>query len=199
MKKDKIVVQLYILCEFLKIEEDIFYSFKKVSEIGFQVVQILGIGKIELKRLKEICDEFDFKVCVIYIFFERFKIEFDNVVEEYKILECFYIVIFFVFFEYRFEEGGLKFVQECNEIGKKLKEEGIIFLYYNYSFEFKKYGGKIWFEILIENLSLEYFMIEIDMYWVQFVGVNFEKWIRSLEGRIFFVYLKDMGMIEDFK
>lgn len=199
MKKDKIAAQLYTLREFLKTEEDIFYSLKKVSEIGFQAVQISGIGKIETKRLKEICDEFDLKVCATHIPFERLKTELDNVVEEHKILGCSHIAIPSAPSEYRSEEGALKFAQECNEIGKKLKEEGITLSYHNHSFEFKKYGGKTWLEILIENSSPEYLMIEIDTYWVQFAGANPEKWIRSLEGRIPLVHLKDMGMIEDFK
>ena len=46
MKKDNIAAQLYTLREFLKTEEDISLSLKKVSEIGFKAVQVSGIGKI---------------------------------------------------------------------------------------------------------------------------------------------------------
>lgn len=199
MKKDKIAAQLYTLREFLKTEEDIFHSLKKLSEIGFKAVQISGIGKIEPKRLKEICDEFSLKICATHIPFERLKTELDNVIKEHKIWECSYIAIPSAPSEYRTEDGVLKFASECNEIGKKLKDVGITLAYHNHSFEFKKYGSKTWFELLAENSNPDWLVFEIDTYWVQFAGANPEKWIRKLKDRVPLVHLKDMGMIEDFK
>ncbi|BCS80235.1 sugar phosphate isomerase/epimerase family protein [Anaerocellum diazotrophicum] len=199
MNKDKIAAQLYTVREFLKTEEEICHSLKKISEIGFKAIQISGIGRINPKRLKEICDEFGLKICATHIPFERLKEEIETVISEHKIYECMHIAIPSAPSEYRSQEGAIAFAAECNEIGEKLKYEGITLSYHNHSFEFKKYNGKTWFELFIESSNPEYLMIEIDTYWVQFAGANPEKWIRSLEGRIPLVHLKDMGMIEDFK
>ena len=56
MKRKIIAAQLYTLREFCKTPKDIAASMKKVKEIGFDVVQVSGIGPIEPQELKKILD-----------------------------------------------------------------------------------------------------------------------------------------------
>ncbi|AZT91290.1 sugar phosphate isomerase/epimerase [Caldicellulosiruptor changbaiensis] len=199
MKQEQIAAQLFTLREFLKTEEDIYNTLKKVSEIGFRAVQISGMAKIDTYKLKNMLNEFSLTVCATHTPFERLKNEIESVIEEHKILGCYHIAIPSAPNEFRSFEGALEFAKECNEIGKKLKEENISLSYHNHSFEFKRYNSKTWLEILIENSDPQLLMFEIDTYWVQFAGASPEKWIRKLKGRIPLVHLKDMGMLEDFK
>lgn len=199
MKYEQIAAQLYTLREFLKTEKDIYETLKKVSQIGFKAVQISGMGSIEPTKLKKILDEFGLIACATHIPYERLKNELDAVIEEHNILGCKHIAIPSAPPEFRSEQGAIRFANECSEIGRNLKDSGIILSYHNHSFEFKKFNGKTWFEIFIENSTPEFLQMEIDTYWVQFAGANPEKWFRKLKDRMSLVHLKDMEMIEDFK
>ncbi|WAM31891.1 sugar phosphate isomerase/epimerase [Caldicellulosiruptor naganoensis] len=151
MKQEQIAAQLFTLREFLKTEEDIYNTLKKVSKIGFRSVQISGMAKIDTYKLKNMLNEFSLTVCATHTPFERLKNEIESVIEEHKILGCYHIAIPSAPDEFKSFEGALEFAKECNEIGKKLKEENIVLSYHNHSFEFKRYDSKTWLEILIEN------------------------------------------------
>ena len=56
MRRKQIAAQLYTLREFLKTPEDIAISLKKVKKIGFDAVQVSGLGPIDAAELKKILD-----------------------------------------------------------------------------------------------------------------------------------------------
>jgi len=197
MKIENIAAQMYTLRNYTKNEEDIYKSLKKVSEIGYKAVQFSGMAKIDIKLLKSMLDEFSLKACATHIPFDRLKEDLNGVINEHHILECKHIAIPSAPNEYRNEEGFKALANECNEIGKKLKSEGITLSYHNHSFEFKKYHNKTGLEILFENSNPEYLYAEIDTYWVQFGGANVEKWIKKYKDRMSIIHLKDMEMIDE--
>lgn len=51
MKKHQIAAQLYTLREFLKTEPLIFESLKKVKKMGYDAIQVSGMGPIDEKEL----------------------------------------------------------------------------------------------------------------------------------------------------
>ncbi len=53
----KLGAQLYTLREQLQTEEDVRVGLKKVAEIGYKTVQVSGVGPIDPKVLKSICDD----------------------------------------------------------------------------------------------------------------------------------------------
>ena len=57
MPASVIAAQLYTLREFLKTPEDIASSLKKVRQLGYESVQVSGLGPIEPVRLKEAADQ----------------------------------------------------------------------------------------------------------------------------------------------
>lgn len=56
MSQSVIGAQLYTLRNFLKTPEDIAKSLKKVKEIGYDAVQVSGVGPIDPKELRKILD-----------------------------------------------------------------------------------------------------------------------------------------------
>ena len=56
MSDSRIGAQLYTLREFTKTPADIAETMKKVREIGYEAVQVSGMGPIDPKELKKIVD-----------------------------------------------------------------------------------------------------------------------------------------------
>lgn len=189
--------QLYTLRDYLKTPEDIATSLKKVREIGYESVQLSGLGPIEKAELKKILDDLGLTVCITHIPFERLIDDFEGVVQEHKLLDCKYVAIGGMPLEYRNAEGFPKFAKEATKVGKKLAAEGLVFGYHNHSFELEKFNGRLGLDILLEDTEPEYMIAELDTYWLQNGGADPALWIRKVAGRIPVVHLKDMGVIDN--
>jgi len=194
MTKTQIAAQLYTLRDFIKTPEDIARSMERVREIGYEAVQISGMGPIDPKDCRKIMDDNGLIVAATHIGFERMRDETEAVIEEHHILGCKYPAIGGLPGEYREAgaEGYARFAKEASEVGKKLAEGGLTFGYHNHSFELEKFGDRTALQIIYEDSDPQYVTGEIDTYWVQHGGGDPAQWIRKLQGRMFLVHFKDM-------
>lgn len=65
-------------------------------------------------------------------------------------------------------------------------------MYYNYDFEFENCEGKIFLDVFIENIDLNNFVIELDLYWVVKVNKDFIVYFKNYFGWFKLWYVKDM-------
>ncbi|MFP4662757.1 MAG: sugar phosphate isomerase/epimerase family protein [Halanaerobiales bacterium] len=190
----KIAAQLYTLRDFLKTPEDIEKTLKKVKEIGYDAVQVSGLGSIEPQDLKAIVDSKELTICATHIGFDRLKNELEAVIDEHKLWDCKYVGLGAMPEEYRKnEETFIQFTKEASGIAKELQDNGLQFIYHNHNFEFLKFGDKTGLDILLEN-SDQSFGFEIDTYWVQAGGGDPAQWITKVDGRMDVVHFKDMSV-----
>ena len=199
MSNSVIAAQLYTLRNYLKTPEDIAETLKKVKEIGYDAVQVSGMGPIEPSSLKEICDKEGLTICATHISFDRMKNDFDAVVKEHKLWDCKYVGLGSMPKEFREKgkEGYMEFAKEASRIAKKLADNGLQFIYHNHKFEFEKFDGLTGLDILFNESDKETFGFEIDTYWVQAGGADPVVWIKKMEGRMGVVHFKDMTIQND--
>jgi len=191
----KIAAQLYTLREFLKTPEDIDKTLKKVKKIGYDAVQVSGMGPIDPQDLKTIVDREDLTICATHIGFDRLRNELESVISDHKLWDCKYVGLGAMPEEYRKdEESFIKFTKEASKIADKLQENGLQFVYHNHNFEFIKFGVKTGMDILFENTDPQSFDFEIDTYWVQAGGADPAQWITKVAGRMDVVHFKDMAV-----
>lgn len=194
MNNPRIAAQLYTIREYTKTPEDIEKSLKRVKDMGYNAVQVSGIGPIEDKELKDIVDKIGLKICATHISFERMQEDIDAVIEQHKLWDCQYVGLGSMPQKYReSKETVIEFAKEASEIGKVLSDNGLKFIYHNHAFEFAKFDGKTIMDILLEETD-ENFGFEIDTYWVQAGGANPVDWIYKVKGRMDVVHFKDMVM-----
>lgn len=191
-----IAAQLYTLRAYLKTPEDIARSMKKVREIGYEAVQLSGLGPIDASELKKITDGEGLTVCATHVSFEQLQNEFEQVIEEHKILDCDYLAVGMMPQEYQNAEGYVKFAKDATAVAKKLYAAGIVFGYHNHSFELQKYNDKTGLEILYEESDPQFVTAELDTYWLQNGGADPIAWIRKLAGRVPVIHFKDMTIID---
>ncbi|NMB97871.1 MAG: sugar phosphate isomerase/epimerase [Clostridiaceae bacterium] len=198
MDTKKIVAQLYTLRDFCQTAEDLAETFKKVRSIGYEAVQVSAIGPIDPVKVKELADKEGLKIIVTHISYNRLKNDLDALIKEHKLWDCYYIGLGAMPAEFRTsKEGFIAFAKEFNEIGKRIKDNGLRFVYHNHKFEFEKFDGVTGMEILYNETNPEVFDFEIDTYWVQAGGGNPTDWIRKMKGRMDVVHLKDMAIVKD--
>jgi sugar phosphate isomerase/epimerase len=197
MNNKKIGLQLYTLREFLKTPDEIKNTLKKVREIGYEVVQISGIGKIEMKELKEILNSEGLYPCSTHTGYEKIVKEVEKVIEEHKLLGAENVVCPGIPQELHNLEGYKKVANELTKAGEILFKNNLTLSYHNHAREFEKYKGKTGLEILFEESNPDYLKAEIDTYWVQYGGADPAYWIRKMKGRIILVHFKDMIIKEN--
>ena len=192
MAATQLAAQLYTLRDFCKTPKDLAESLAKVKKIGYDVVQVSGIGPISYPDLKKILDDTGITVCATHIPYQRMVDETEKVIEEHYLIECKYPAIGGLPDAYHNAQGYAKFAKEATEVGKKLAKGGLRFGYHNHSFELERYGERTGLQILYEDSDPQYFKAEIDTYWIQHGGGDPAWWIERLAGRIPLVHLKDM-------
>ena len=197
MEKVGIAAQLYTLRDFCKTPEDTANTFRKVREIGYEAVQVSGLGPIDPHELRKIADDNGLEICATHIQYQRMKEDIEGVIADHKLWNCKYVGLGSMPAEYRkSREGYIRFAREASMIAKRLKEAGLSFVYHNHDFEFVKFDGRTGLEIIYEESDPDSFNAEIDTYWVQSGGSDPAAWIRKLKGRMEIVHLKDTAMDE---
>lgn len=202
MNKPTIGVQMMMLRN--KIEElGIKETFKKVKEIGFSTVELSQVPMTpeNVEAIRESLDELDMRVCATSgalkamapgMKMENLRDDFDKILADTKALGCKYIRIGMISFDcLGSKEKIVEYTKELNEMGKRLKEQGLELYYHNHHVEFAKYDGKYIMDIMAEESDPEYLGFELDVHWLQRGGVNPLEWIKKLEGRTKIIHIKD--------
>lgn len=198
MDKNNIAAQLYTLRDFLKTKEDIDKTFRKVKEIGYNAVQLSGLGPVDPLFLQELSKELDLKLCATHVSYDRLKNDIKAVIKEHKLWECEFVGIGYMPEEFsRDVSGYTRFAKEASIIAKELADNGLKLIYHNHNFEFEKYGGLTGLDILINESDSKTFGFEIDTFWVQAGGASPVEWLKKVAGRIDVVHLKDMAFVEN--
>jgi sugar phosphate isomerase/epimerase len=188
----KITAQLYTINKFVQTEEDFAASMKKISAIGFENVQVSGIGPIDWAIVASILQGEGLKPVITHIGLNQLQQDIDEVITRHQTLGCNNVAIGSIPGEYQNYEGYLKFAEEGTEIGKKLATAGMTFSYHNHSFEFQKFNGKTGLALIYDNSDPKYLQAEIDTYWVQHGGGDPAEWISKMKNRMPVVHFKDM-------
>lgn len=193
-----IAAQLYTVRDFCKTTEDFAASMKKIAAIGYQAVQVSGIGPIADEDVKRICDDHGLKIVITHVSYDRLWNQTSAVIEQHQLWGCQNAAIGSMPAEYREDEAGyLRFAQEASLVGERFAAAGMTFSYHNHSFEFAKFGKRTGLEIIYAESDPRYLMAEIDTYWVQHGGGDPADWIRRMKNRMPVVHFKDMMISAD--
>jgi sugar phosphate isomerase/epimerase len=190
-----IAAQMYTLREFCKTPADVAVTMKKVRAIGYEAVQLSGIGPIDTGELAAICQGEGLFVCATHVSFDDLQEDIQKQIDYHKTLACPHAAIGGLPTSYRGSgEGFAQFAKDANEVGRKLGEADITFSYHNHHFEFEKFGDEIGLDIIYNNTDPKYLLAEIDTYWVQAGGGDVVGWVEKVAGRMKLLHLKDLAI-----
>ncbi len=186
--------QFYTIRDYCKTIGDFDASCKRISEIGYKLVQISGtpLGAAEMR---DVLDKYELKCVTTHRKFDDFVNNTDEIVEYNRILGCDLCGVGMMPTECaKSSENLTDFIKKANEICKRLEKENMYFGYHNHSFEFTKLDGKTVMERLIDETNPEIFNFIVDVYWLQCGGKNPSDYIRKLGERAMAVHFKDFSV-----
>lgn len=189
-----VAAQLFTLREHQKTPEDIAQTLKKVAAIGYQAVQVSGMGPIPEDELRSQCDELGLTICSTHEPGARIVGETDQVIARLQALGCTHTAYPHphVALDSLAEVQGL--AKELDRAGAAMRAAGITLAYHNHALEFRQFGGRTALEILLAETDPQHLEAELDLYWVQMGGGSPRQWIERVAGRQQVVHLKDAGV-----
>ncbi|NLF31787.1 MAG: sugar phosphate isomerase/epimerase [Planctomycetes bacterium] len=197
MATKSVAAQMFTIRDFCKTPPDIAASCRKLSRIGYSLVQVSAVGPIEAGELKKILDDNALHCVATHTHWKALTEGIDGLIEELKTLQCGLTAIGGMPVDMRTPEGLKPFAEGMNKAARALKAEGIELGYHNHSFEFEPLSdGRLLMDHLMELTAAGNMWAEIDTYWVQHGGGDPAAWIRKVAGRAPLIHLKDMGILQ---
>jgi len=197
MRKKQIAAQLYTLRDFLKMPEDIAKSLKKVKKIGFNAVQVSGLGPIDTAELRKMLDGEGLVCCATHESGQMIFDQPEKVVEKLNLLGCRYTAYPWPHTSPKTETDYYQLAAALNKSGKVFRDAGQVLTYHNHGIELERFGKKTGLDIIYDETNPEYLQGEIDTYWVQFGGGDPVEWCKKLKNRLPLLHLKEYGIVEN--
>jgi sugar phosphate isomerase/epimerase len=88
-------------------------------------------------------------------------------------------------------DGYRRLAERFNAAGEAARQAGIRFAYHNHDVEFRRRGGKLPYDVLLEATDPRYVCFELDIYWITQGGQNPIDYLMRWPGRIPLLHLKD--------
>ena len=195
--QSRIGAQMFTLREHCKTASDIASTCKKLKDIGFDAIQASAAGFNELPadELKKILDDTGIQCVATHKGLDAMR-DTNAIVDYHKTLGCELTAL--GAFKGDTADDWRKFVQDYNQIGKTLAEQGLKIGYHNHSHEWAPFDGpgpknQRPIDILKQGLAKPVWF-ELDTYWVAHGGGDPAAWIESVKGQIPAVHVKDMSI-----
>lgn len=187
-------IQLYTLREYIQTPEGLELCFKRIKEMGCDVVQLSRVGPmIPADFITDLTKEYEMEICVTHSPLERILNDLPKLIEEHKSWGCNSIGLgnptrWYLDDGY---EGYCRFIKDLEPVIKELKANGMTFAYHSHTFEFVKYHGKYMYDFLIEETDPETFHFIQDSFWMKWGGINHIKYIKKVKNRMEVMHVKD--------
>lgn len=195
MKINQVAATLFSVRNHIKTPPDIASSVKRVREIGYEAVQISGMGPIAEEELVKILDGEGLVCCATHEPTQTILDEPQAVVERLEKLKCRYTAVP--------SPGGIAldtmddvrtYIERMNRAGEVLYKADKVLTYHNHHIEFRQVGGKTILEMIYAQTDPRFIQGEIDTHWVQAGGGNPVTWCAKLENRLPLLHMKDFGI-----
>ncbi len=168
-------------------------TLQKVKDMGYDGVEFAGLFDYTPEQVKAMCEEVGLTPVSAHVPLADMLDDIDKVIADYKAIGCEYIVVPYVT-EDRHPDGELfmQMIEEIRAIGEKVKAAGLVLLYHNHDFEFKKLeSGEFGLDYLYSSVPADLLQTELDECWVKYAGQDPVEYLKKYAGRAPVVHLKD--------
>lgn len=194
MKIAQVACQLYTLREHCKTAADLAVTAKKLHAIGYQAVQISGVGPIPEAEIVSICTGEGLTICATHESGKTIVEEPQKVIDRLGKLGTIYTAYPYPHVPLTTVADVTALAASLDHAGEILRKAGLVLTYHNHAMEFKKIGGKTILQHLYDLTNPANLQGEIDTYWVAAGGECPVEWIQRLHRRLPLLHLKDYGV-----
>ena len=185
-------IQLYTVRS--KSGKDFKGTLKKVAEIGYKHFEFAGYGGMDAGELNAFMEEIGATTCGSHEGYGNFLKDADGVIEFNEAIGNPYITIPSMPGHVRKNADEIvRFANNLNKFGYKVRQADMQLCYHNHSFEFEKVDGdKTVWDILFETADADMVKAEVDVAWAYDAGVDPVELMDIWGDRIKLLHMKDL-------
>lgn len=188
-------IQVYGLRDLLEqTPEQLKHVMEQVREIGYDGVELAGLYGLDPLFVRQTLDEIGLIPISAHVPFNEMIEDLDKVISDYSKIGVKYLVMPYMAEEYRpvNVDGFKAFLPLLNQVGQKIHEAGMTFLYHNHDFEFVKLpDGRYGYDAMFEAIPEEHLKPELDTCWCDVATGSSAEFIRKYTDRMPIVHYKD--------
>lgn len=190
MKQSQIGAQIYSFREFIKTKKDVMHTFRKLRDMGYEGLQLSpSVAPMPEHELLKIMEDSGLAVFSSHESSDRIVNRTDEVIEHMRKLNCTHVGYPYPAKMPENEKEVVTFAHSLNAAAKKMRKEGITLAYHNHDIEFRRFGERLFLEIIYDEAPAV--QGQIDTFWIMSGGGDPVKWLKRLSGRQELIHLKD--------
>lgn len=197
MKKEQIAVQIFSFREYIKTEEDVVKTFRKLKKMGYDNIELSPSITLPEKDLCRILKDEGLNAPRAGINSIKFMEDPAPVLARLNGLGCKNALIGGPHMIPTDERELERFIDDLKSITLAFKEAGIKLSYHNHAFEFMHFGKRTWLDAIYKEIPELAF--EPDIFWIHAGGGNPLTWLRRMAGRMDAIHIKDYGVVDNTK
>ena len=189
----RIGAQMFTTREFTQTLDGFAETLRRIADIGYRTVQVSGTCPFEADWLKEQLQKNGLSCVLTHTPTPRLTGDIAQVIRDHEVFGCENIGLGYWSFKDEEDMSLDKWLSTFPAVARAIHEGGKYFMYHNHHNEFRKIGGKLVIETLMEAVPADQMGFTLDTYWVQAAGGDPGQWLEKLAGRIPCIHLKDCG------
>ena len=182
-------------------QKDLYGTLKNLAGLGIKYIEAARINfdDTDIDAFKRAKEEFGIEVVSAQIKPNILADEFDKCMKFFTETGCKIAIISVLPTKYIIgsDEKLVEFCKWASALAAKYKEHGIQLCYHHHDFEFIRTKKGTRFDLIVENMSEDMHFV-IDTYWTTKAGINVEKLLNRLSGRVRGVHLRDYALYRKF-
>jgi sugar phosphate isomerase/epimerase len=184
-------IQLYTIREMMKVDFE--GSIAKVAEIGYNEVEFFNYFGQKANDVKSILDQNGLYSPSIHVDIDQLRGDaLFKEIEYASTLDQEYITLAWLGEENRKSLDQYKAHAEVfQRAGEECNKAGLKFVYHNHEFEFIDFDGVRPYDMLLEQLSEDIMLMEMDLFWMAVAGEDPFKYFAKYPGRFPMCHIKD--------
>lgn len=188
----KIVAQLYTLRE--ECAKDYAGTMRAVAAAGYKYVQVSGFHGLEPQQIRDAIDAAGLRCVSTHESYDAVTTDLDAVIARTRVFGAETIICPWIPGS---RDPGVDasfwkaLAVKLNEVGRKVRDAGLIFGYHNHDHEFRVFDGKYAMDILMDGANPEWVALELDAGWAWYAGADPAAYLRKFPGRAPIIHAKD--------
>ena len=172
-------------------EKDFIGTLEKIAEMGYTSVEFAGFGDIPAKEMRAALDRLGLVSLGSHSGLDR--LTGDNLKREVEYnaqIGSQYVICPWAPMENR--DDVLRLCETLAAASEAVCAAGMKLGYHNHNQEFGKDGDSYYFDIMMDTLSPDQLIMELDVFWSEYAGIDTKAYIRKYGPRCEIIHMKQI-------
>lgn len=181
-------LQLYSVVEAM--EKDFRETVRHTARIGYDGVEFAGFYGLPPEEVKALLTESGLYCSGSHCGADQFGDAFAKTLAYHQALGCQYIIL--PYYGFSSQEDLDRVIALLNRAGDQAAAVGMKVGYHNHQHEFAELGGKVILDEIAARTN-DSVVIQLDVYWAAYAGVEPVSWIRKWGRKVELLHLRQIG------